>query len=121
MSWAAIVQSPIWFDLKEMAVADTGVSRDGLHVFSGLAGLLLVSLVTRRPVASMLPWLVVISVAIANEAYDMNYEIWPAGDRDLQWAASVHDVWNTVLAPTVLMLLVRFRPMVLTEKRAGEI
>jgi hypothetical protein len=53
------------------------------------------------------PRLVVLVFALGNEWLDMNR------DRlveDWEKDAALHDLWNTMLAPTLLLLVVRFAP-----------
>lgn len=96
-----------WLDLKDQVSSGSGISRDGLHIMAGLLGLLGASLLTRRPVSSPIPWLIVVAVTVSNEASDLFTEIWPGKDRERQWAESIHDLWNTLLVPSALMLLAR--------------
>lgn len=97
-----------WFEIKLYLIDATGVSRDALHAHFGLAVMLATALLLRRPLGSPLPWLAALAVALANEFYDLRYETWP--ERDLQWQAARHDLLNTMLQPTLLMLAARFLP-----------
>lgn len=96
-----------WYDAKVIVMDTTGVSRDGLHILGGILGQLLAAAILRRNVASPLPWLCVLAAELANEWFDLNYETWP--DRPM-WPGAVHDVWVTMLVPTVLLLLARYAP-----------
>ena len=96
-----------WYQVKMVALELTGVSRDALHIFAGVGGQLFVAALLRRSVASPLPWLAVLGVEVANEAFDLSYETWP--DRPM-WPGSVKDVLVTMLVPTVLLLLARYAP-----------
>ncbi len=42
-------------------------------------------------------------MTLANEWWDLTYEVWP--DRQYQYDESTRDVWNTMLLPTVLLVL----------------
>jgi len=90
---------------------------DALHVHAGIACQLLAALLLRRSLRSPIPWLVVLGLVIANEYYDLNYEVWP--NRGDQWAESIKDGWNTMLLPTVMLLVARFAPRLLTGRPAG--
>ena len=107
-----------WYAAKEWVESATGLHMDALHVHAGLICQLLAALVVRRSLASPLPWLIVLAAALANEAYDLAYDPWPDRDllpnRDSQYAESVKDIWNTMLLPTLLLLVARFHPGVLT-------
>ncbi len=96
-----------WYQLKMVALEATGVSRDALHVMVGVGGQVLAALVLRRTLASPLPWLAVLIAELANEWFDLTYEVWR--DRPM-WPGSVKDVWVTMLVPTLLLLLVRLAP-----------
>ena len=107
-----------WYGVKEWLEYWSGLDMDSLHVHAGVLGQLAAALLLRRPVRSVIPWLLVLAAAIANEAYDFQYEIWP--DRSAQLDGGFRDVWNTMLLPTVLLVLARFYPRVFTGKPASE-
>ena len=107
-----------WYGVKEWLEYLSGLDMDSLHVHAGVLGQLAAALLLGRPVRSVIPWLLVLAAAIANEAYDFQYEIWP--DRSAQLDGGVRDVWNTMLLPTVLLVLARFYPRVFTGKAASE-
>lgn len=97
-----------WFQVKYMLSVASGLSMDALHVHAGLLCQILAALLLRRRLSSPWPWLVVLLLAVANEWYDYSYETWP--DAGEQRAESVRDTWNTMLLPTLVMLLARFVP-----------
>jgi hypothetical protein len=103
-----------WHQLKEWLVAWTGLDMDALHVHAGLLLLVAAALVTRRPLRSPWPWLVVLAAELANEYYDYSYEIWPT--RDEQFAESVRDVWNTMLVPSAVFVIARWFPVLLVGR-----
>jgi hypothetical protein len=96
-----------WEQVKAAISLWTDLERDALHIYAafllqtGSAALL------RRSLASPLPWLVVLTAALGNEVLDT----WRDGIAE-PWerVAALHDLWNTMLLPTVLVLLVRFAP-----------
>jgi hypothetical protein len=99
-----------WFDMvldweaaKNWVSAEFHVSHAVLHIHLGLAIYLLTCLLLRRPLGSVLPWLVVVALELANEASDFaRYYVsaWP-------WTAtnSIEDIVNTLFWPTVLVIL----------------
>lgn len=92
--------------IKTTIIVATGLSRDALHIYLGLAVLLLAVALLRKPLRSLVPWGVVWVVSILGELLDMRddfvvYGYW-------RWDASVHDVLNTMFWPSVLMLLARY-------------
>ena len=109
-----------WHGVKEWLEAATHLDMDALHVHAGVLLQLLAALLLRRSLASPWPWLVVFAGALANEAYDLHYETWPDPDRARQWAESAKDVVNTMLIPTVLLLLARYAPRLLTGAPRAE-
>ncbi|MDR2549611.1 MAG: hypothetical protein LBD10_05345 [Desulfobulbus sp.] len=92
--------------LKLAVVSATGLSKDALHVYVGLAVFLATSVALRKPLRSAVPWLAAIAVALAGEALDMRDDI--ASFGHWRWAASMHDILNTLFWPTVLLLLAKF-------------
>lgn len=95
------------FQLTKLWLAQTfAMSKDALHVSIGLAVFLGVAMLFRLPLRSGRPLLAVLLAAIAGEAWDL-YETWKA-DQTLLWGRSGHDVWMTLLWPTILFLLARW-------------
>lgn len=91
---------------KLAIVAATGLPKDTLHVYVGLAVFILAALLLRRPVRSFVPWLVVFLVAALGEVVDMNDDLATFGHWRV--SASIHDIINTLFWPSVLLLLARF-------------
>ncbi len=88
--------------VKQIIVLTVGLSRDALHIYVGLAVLLVMALVLRRPLSSLIPVSIVFLVAIIGEVVDMRDDLVTIGYWRL--GGSVHDVVNTVFWPTVLTL-----------------
>ena len=105
-----------WYQVKQQLVLFTGLHMDALHVHIGILAQMLVALVLRRSIASPWPWLILLMAAAANEWFDLTYEIWPPHHRALQFQSSIHDVWNTMLIPTLLLVLSRWAPQVLVRR-----
>ena len=101
--------------MKLWVEQSTGLNMDALHVHAGVLAQLGFALLLRRSVASAWPWLLLLAVQVANEWWDLTYEIWPT--RDEQWAESIRDTWNTMLLPSILMLMARFAPGLFTGRR----
>jgi len=91
--------------IKLAIVATTGLSKDALHIYVGLAVFLAVAVVLRKPLRSTVPWLVAFAMAIAGEVLDMRDDIASLGYW--RWGASVHDALNTLFWPTVLLLIAK--------------
>ena len=86
------------------AIGDgTGASDSLLHVHAGLCILFLARLITRRSLATPIPFLVVVVAEAANEIMDrLTYGSWRAADTGL-------DILNTLFWPFVLMVGLRWR------------
>lgn len=95
-----------WQSAKLAVLSALDLSKDALHIYVGLLVFLLAALIFRRPIRSLVPWLTVLAVAALGEAVDAIENIRSLG----QWqrAASVHDLINTLVWPTILHLLARF-------------
>ena len=93
-------------DLKILVSTYTGLEKDALHIHVALILYFAAWFVFRRSPRFYLPWLVVIGVELANEAYDLWQQA--ADGEPPRWAASLSDLWNTMLWPTVLLLLARW-------------
>jgi hypothetical protein len=106
-----------WYQAKHFLTLFTGLHMDALHVHVGLLGQLLAAAALRRSLASPLPWLALLIALGANEWFDLAYETWP--DRDEQIGESIRDGWNTMLLPTLLLLLARFAPGLLVARPAA--
>jgi hypothetical protein len=105
-----------WHRLKIWMEKGSGLDMDALHVHAGVLGLILVALLLRRPLSSLWPWLVMFAAALANEAYDLHYDVWPPDDRGRQIGEGVRDLWNTMLLPTVILLVARYWPKLITGR-----
>jgi hypothetical protein len=105
-----------WHYTKVWLEQASGLNMDALHVHAGIALQILFALILRRPLSSPWPWLGVAAAEAANEYYDLAYEVWP--DRAIQVAEGVRDLWNTLLIPTLLLLLSRYAPRLVVGSRA---
>jgi len=101
-----------WHHFKDWLELRSHLDMDALHVHAGIVLQLAAALVLRRSLKSPLPWLAVLAAIVANEAYDLHYEIWP--NRGDQWAESIKDGWNTMLMPTLFLAIANLAPRLLT-------
>lgn len=81
----------------------TGIAPDALHVIGGLAVMLAAAIVLRRPPWHWQPWLAVLIVESVNEVYDLLQTHDPNDEGNIP--ASLHDMWLTMLWPTVILLI----------------
>ena len=94
-----------WLLLKTELVRATALSRDALHIYLGLFVQLTAALLLRRRLGDWLPWLAVFALAVGNEIADLWVEIWP--QHAFQAASAIHDLVNTMILPTALLLFAR--------------
>ena len=84
----------------------TGLPRDALQIYVGLAVLLATAALTGRSLRDPLPLAAVLLAALAGEFWDLT-DTFRAG-KPLAWGKSAHDLWNTLFWPGVLFALARF-------------
>ncbi|HEV2568793.1 hypothetical protein [Sphingomonas sp.] len=92
-------------NVKWMLVEHLHLSKDSLHIYVALTLFLGSAMLLRWPIKGWRPWLLVLAAALAGEAWDLRDSI-VYGTR-LYLLANLKDVLNTILWPTVLMLLAR--------------
>lgn len=97
-----------WLRFKTEIVAYTGLDRDALHIYVSILIQLFAALILRRRLSDWLPWLAVLAASLLNEAGDLNVEIWP--DPMMQAGAAMHDIVNSLILPTALMIVARWFP-----------
>lgn len=97
-----------WHGAKVFVEHSVSISHDSLHVIVGVLLLLAIAFVSRRPISSWRPWLWVLALILWNETVDLWVEQWP--EPAMQYGESAKDLGLTMLLPTILMLVARFRP-----------
>lgn len=106
-----------FIELKEGIELSTGLSQDALHIFAAFLIYVAAAGVSGRGFAHPLPWLCVLAAELVNEGLDFRGV--PAGQAwDIR--ASVHDVWNTMALPTLLLGSARLAPWMLHRRRRIE-
>lgn len=83
--------------------------KDALHIYAGVAIQIVIAALSGRTLGNRLPWLMVLGFEGVNEALDIMRGGEPAL-RPWQIVSAVHDLVNTMMLPTVLLLLCRYRP-----------
>ncbi len=97
-----------WLGLKD-ETARLMFEKDALHIYAAVAIQIAAAILSRRSLGHLLPWLAVLGVALVNEALDVvlgqeqNLQPW-------QVVGGVHDLINTMVLPTLLLLLCRGAP-----------
>lgn len=99
------MESTAFQAVKAAIVTFTDLGRDALHVYVGLAALILSAWVLRKSLRSLLPWFIVLVVAVAAELLDLRDDMATTGIP--RWGASLHDIVNTLFWPSVILLLAR--------------
>ncbi|WP_404371452.1 hypothetical protein AB5I39_03980 [Sphingomonas sp. MMS24-J45] len=92
-----------WGIFKRQMGEQLHISDDALHVHAGMAILILVALVLRRPPWNWRPLLVVAVIEAVNEIYDMrSLGVRPNNESALP--DSIHDFVLTMLWPVVIAI-----------------
>lgn len=93
-------------ELKTLIVDHVGLAKDALHVYVALIVFLVACRIFRWPASSWKPWCVVLAVALLGEALDLRHTLARGYTvrLDYHWT----DLWNTMLVPTVLVLVARY-------------
>lgn len=102
-----------WIELKGEIVAWSGLDRSALQIYGAISCLLLLAVLTRRPLASPLPWLALLFLVAMNEIATI------LSDRlveDRELSVSLHDMGVGMLVPTLLCLISRFAPSVIAPR-----
>jgi len=94
--------------VKELA-GQLGLEKDALHVYGAVLIQILSAAALRRPLSSWIPWLVVLGAALLNEYFDIRFGE-EAQVQEWQLMGARHDILNTMVLPTLLVLLCRFAP-----------
>ena len=101
-----------WSQTKTFIENTIGFSHDVLHVMVGVCLQLLFAGLLRRSARSVWPWLMVLGLELANEWVDLHVEVWP--QHAIQWAECAKDVLLTMALPTLLLIVARCRPRLLS-------
>ncbi len=96
-----------WYQFKLFLQHSSGFSMDGLHVIVGILLQLAVARLLRRDLSSLAAWLVVLVVTLLNEVNDLRVEQWP--DPGMQYGEGAKDIVLTLVVPTILLILARWR------------
>jgi hypothetical protein len=112
--------TPLGFQqFKIFALESTGLAKDALHIYAGMAMFILVRLLWRWRGGWIAAWLATLALACGAEWIDIQAE--NNGGSILRpdpyhW----HDIWNTMFWPTVLLLVGRWlQPKTKAEPEAS--
>lgn len=92
--------------LKLYLLELTGLAKDALHIYAGMAMFIAVRLAWRWRGGWMAAWLAALVLALAAEYADLRNEgqVGVLQPDTAHW----HDIWNTMFWPTVLLLVGRW-------------
>lgn len=91
---------------KVLVMEITDLGKDALHVYVGMAVMLLVVILFKRSLSDWPPLAAVALASIAGEVWDV-IDTFSHGGKP-KWNANWKDIWNTMFWPTILFLLARF-------------
>ena len=95
------------FEARKLSViAATGLGKDALHIYFGMALFLAVRLAWRGRGGWVAAWLAVLVMACGGEWLDLTAEY--SRSTIQPDAAHWHDIWNTMFWPTVLLFVGRW-------------
>jgi thiol:disulfide interchange protein len=104
------------FQQAKMWLVETlHLAKDALHIYVALLVFFGACLLFRWKAWQWKPWLCVLAVALAGEVWDLGDSF--AKSERLDFYESLKDLWNTMLVPTLLVLLARYSA--LFGKRGG--
>jgi hypothetical protein len=93
----------LWIGYKTWLVDFVGLTNDAMHVHGSILILFVSAIVLRRRPDSIWCWLIVLTAELFNEYADLK-GLAPGEDSI---SASVHDLYNTMFWPTVLLVFGR--------------
>ena len=103
-----------WYQLKLFIAHASGISMDAWHILVGVVAFLLIARLLDSNVGRLLPWLLLLAAELINEAYDIHIERWP--DLGSQLGEGAKDIMLTMALPTLIALVARWRPRLLTGR-----
>lgn len=92
-------------DAKLWLIAHFGLGKDALHIYVALTVMFGSALLFGWRLSSWRPWLLVAAAALAGEAWDIRDRL--VAGVPVQPSGNVHDLWNTLFWPSVILLLAR--------------
>lgn len=103
-----------WSEFKDYLTLVTDLDQDALHIYGAILLQVVAAALMRRSMASVFPWLFVLLVLILNEWADLREPGKPI--EEWQVVGGLKDLWNTMALPTLLLLLARFTPRLMTGR-----
>lgn len=94
----------LWIGYKSRLVEYVGLTNDAMHVHGSILILFGSAMILRRRPDSIWCWLIVLAAELFNEFADLK----GLAPGEASMKASIHDLYNTMLWPTVIVILGRF-------------
>lgn len=98
-----------WISLKTFVADETGLSRDALHLLTGLGAHLFLVFAFRSWFGALWPVGLIALAALGNEYLDITREPWPGLEERQYWEAA-KDMATSLAFPMALLLLARLAP-----------
>ena len=96
--------SEYWIGYKIRLIDAVGLTNDAMHIHASLLILFGSAIVLRRRPDSIWCWLIVLVAELFNEYADLQGQA--PGEATID--AAMHDLYNTMFWPTIILLLGRF-------------
>ena len=94
----------LWIGYKTRLVEYVGLTNDAMHVHGSILIMFGSAILLRRRPDSIWCWLIVLAAELFNEFADLK----GLAPGEASMKASIHDLYNTMLWPTVMVILGRF-------------
>lgn len=107
----------LWIGYKTCLVEYVGLTSDAMHVHGSILILFVSAIILRRRPDSVWCWLIVFAAELFNEFADLK-GLAP-GEASIK--ASIHDLYNTMFWPTVIVVLGRFLFPPVREQDCNEV
>lgn len=93
-----------WIGYKIRLIDAVGLTNDAMHIHGSLLILFGAAMILRRRPDSVWCWLIVLVAELFNEYADLQGQ----GPGEATIDAAMHDLYNTMFWPTIILLLWRF-------------
>ena len=93
-----------WVSYKIWLIDTVGLTNDAMHVHGALLILCVSAILLRRRPDSLWCWLIVFLAELFNEYADLHGQ----GPGEATIDAAMHDLYNTMFWPTIILILGRF-------------
>lgn len=96
--------SEYWIGYKIRLIDAVGLTNDAMHIHGSLLILFGSAIILRRRPDSVWCWLIVLVAELFNEYADLHGQ----GPGEATIDAAMHDLYNTMFWPTIILILGRF-------------